>query len=69
MTDYGYVFSKALHEKLKCKIYAGVYVRTTEDDTLEIIIARNNEDLVFKMIIDNFSNKMLNGYSTDYAAY
>lgn len=69
MTDYGYVFSKALREKLKGKIYAGVFVRSTDDNTLEITIARNDEKLVFKNVIDGFSNKMLNGYSTDYAAY
>lgn len=69
MTDYGYVFSKALHEKLKEKVYAGVFVRSTDDDKLEITIARTNEDLVFKMEINDFSTKMLNGYSTDYASY
>lgn len=69
MTDYGFVFSKALHEKLKEKIYAGVFVRSTNDDRLEITIARANEDLVFKMEISNFSNKILHGYSAEYAAY
>lgn len=34
MTDYGYVFSKALYERLKDKIHAGIYVRSTIDDSL-----------------------------------
>lgn len=69
MTDYGYVFSKALHAKLKGKIYARVYVESTNDDKLNITISRSDEDLVFKMSIEDFAHKMLHGYSADYAAY
>lgn len=69
MTDYAYIFSKALHEKLKEKVYAGVFVKGTDDDKLEITIARKSEDLVFTMYIDNLGQKMLYGYSTEYAAY
>ncbi len=69
MTDYGYVFSKTLHQKLKEKIYAGVHVKSTDDDKLEIIIARDSEGLLFKMEVDNFSDRLLHGYSTDYAVY
>lgn len=69
MTDYGYVFSKALHERLKDKIHAGVYVRSTIEDSLEIMIVRNNEDLKFQTTINNLSDKMLHGYSADYAAH
>lgn len=69
MTDYGYLFSKILHTKLKEKVYAGVHVKSTPDDKLEIIIARTSENLVFTMYIDDFSTKLLNGYSTDYAVY
>lgn len=69
MTDYGYVFSKALHEKLKEKIYAGIFVRSTNDDSLEIIIARTGENLVFEMEIQDFANKILHGYSAEYAVY
>lgn len=69
MTDYGYIFSKALHEKLKEKVHAGVFVRSTNDDKLEILIVRKSEDLTFKVVIENFSDRILYGYSTDYAAY
>lgn len=69
MTDYGYLFSKTLHKKLKEKVRAGVHVKSTPDDKLEIIIARTSENLIFTMYIDDFSTKLLNGYSTDYATY
>lgn len=67
MTEYGYIFSSALHEKLKELIYAGVFVKQTLDDALEIVIARKSEDLIFKMYIDEFSKKILYGYSVDIA--
>ena len=69
MTDYGYLFSKTLHKKLKDKVRAGVHVKSTPDDKLEIIIARTSENLIFTMYIDDFSTRLLNGYSTDYATY
>lgn len=69
MLDYGYVFARALHEKLKAKVYAGVHVKCTEQDTIEVVIARTSEDLIFRMEIQNFSEKILYGYSTEYAAY
>lgn len=69
MLDYGYVFARALHEKLKARVFAGVHVKCTEQDTIEIVIARTSEDLIFRMEIQNFSEKILYGYSTEYAAY
>lgn len=69
MTDYGYEFSKILHGKLKTKIYAGIHVKSIPDDKLEIVIARTSENLVFTMYIDNFSDKIVHGYTTDYAVY
>lgn len=69
MTDYGYIFSKALHTKLKEKIRAGIVVRSTDDDVLQITIAREEEGLIFKMEIKDFASKLVHGYSTEYAAY
>ena len=54
MTQYGYDFSMALYAKLKERIYGHIYVKVTDDDEL---------------YINRFSEKMLNGYTTDYAAY
>lgn len=69
MLDYGYVFAKFLHEKLKAKVFAGVHVKCTEQDTMEIVITRTNENLIFRMEIQNLSEKILYGYSTEYATY
>lgn len=69
MLDYGYVFAKSLHEKIKEKVFAGVHVKCTEQDTMEIVITRTNENLIFRMEIQNFSEKILYGYSTEYATY
>ena len=69
MTDYGYVFSTNLHKKLKNKVRAGVFVKSTADDRIEIVIARSSENLIFTMYINDFSTKLLHGYSTDYASY
>lgn len=69
MTDYGYLFSTALYEKLKEKIYAGVFVKSTDNDELEVVIARKSEGLTFKTVINDLSDKLLHGYSTEYAAY
>ena len=44
-------------------------MKSTPDDKLEIVIARTSENLVFTMYVDDFSTKLLNGYSTDYAVY
>ena len=54
MTQYGYDFSMALYAKLKERIYGRIYVKVTDDDEL---------------YINRFSEKMLNGYTTDYATY
>lgn len=54
MTQYGYDFSMALYAKLKERIYGHIYVKVTDDDEL---------------YINRFSEKMLNGYTTDYATY
>ncbi len=69
MADYGYVFSVALQKRLKEKIYAGIFVKSTENDCISIVIARKSDNVVFKTQIDNFSQKILYGYSTEYAAY
>ena len=55
MTDYEYLFSTNLHAKLKERIQGGIFVKVNE----------NNFDMSFT----DFSNRMLNGFSTDYAAY
>lgn len=68
MTDYEYLFSMNLQAKLKDKIQGAIFVKVNENDSLVIKIMRqdgNNFDVSFT----DFSNRMLNGFSTDYAAY
>ncbi len=67
MADYEYIFSTLLHKKLKEKIVGHIYVAvrndilTTEIDTIG--------GIKIDISINDFANKLVNGYSTDYAAY
>ena len=68
MTDYEYLFSMNLQAKLKEKIQGAIYVKVNENDSLVIKVTRrdgNNFDVSFT----DFANRMLNGLTTDYAAY
>lgn len=68
MTDYEYLFSTILHAKLKEKIRGGIFVKVNEKDSLIVKIERkdgNNFDISFT----DFSNRLIYGFSTDYAAY
>lgn len=58
VTDYEYLFSMNLQAKLKEKIQGAIYVKVTRRDG-------NNFDVSFT----DFANRMLNGLTTDYAAY
>lgn len=68
MTQYGYHFSMMLYAKLKERIYGHIYVKQTYEDQLYIQITRR-DGLNFEVYIENLSEKMLNGYTTDYAVY
>ena len=61
MADYEYIFSTLLHKKLKEKIVGHIYVAVRND----ILITEIKIDIS----INDFANKLVNGYSTDYAAY
>lgn len=56
VTDYEYLFSMNLQAKLK------------ENDSLVIKVTRRDGNN-FDMSFTDFANKMLNGLTTDYAAY
>lgn len=68
MAEYEYLFTKALHEKLKEKIVGKIFVRAVARDRV-IIKIDSFGDLTFTMFLENFSEKILNGYSSDYACY
>lgn len=67
MQDYEYLFVTNLHQKLKEKVKGGVYTNVTEND--ELCIKISNGDLVYGMRLSNLSDKIINGWSTDYAVH
>lgn len=68
MMDYEYLFATTLQQKLKTKIIGRIFVKVTLDDQLFIKI-EHEDGLYYKMFIDDFSNRIRNGWSTDYAVY
>ena len=68
MFDYEYLFAMTLHAKLKEKIVGRIYVAVTREDELYVKV-ESVSDLTFIHTIEDFSHKIQNGYSSDYAAY
>ena len=66
--DYEYIFATNLHQKLKEKIVGAVFVKVTRNDELFINI-KSYGGIDYKAFISNFSDKLLNGWTTDYAMY
>lgn len=67
--DYERLFTDALFSALKEKIKGGIFVRVYSNDTLVVKISHHDNDPNFEMKFDNFSQKILHGWSTSYAAY
>lgn len=68
MKDYEYLFATTLHQKLKEKIVGSIFVKVTTNDELFIIIDSFG-DIKYKLWFDHFSERIVNGWSTDYAVY
>lgn len=68
MLDYGYLFETSLHGKLKEKIDGKIFVRVTREDALFVRI-ESYGGLTYKYYLENFSDRILNGLSTDYVTY
>lgn len=68
VTDYEYLFSMNLQARLKEQIQGAVFVKVDMDDNLIVKITRRDKNN-FEMSISNFSDRMLNGFTTEYAAY
>lgn len=66
--NYKYLFSTVLHSKIKEQVIGKVFTRVMYNDTLLISIT-SYDNVEFVMEISNFSEKILNGWSTDYAVY
>ena len=63
MADYEYLIAMNLHAKLKEKIVGKIYV-TVSDDKLYVRID-SFENLAWDLSIPNFSQMVLNGFSTE----
>ena len=63
MADYEYLIALNLHAKLKEKIVGKIYV-TVCDDKLYVRID-SFENLTWDLSIPNFSQMVLNGFSTE----
>ena len=61
------IFAYNLQQKLKDQIYGKVYVKVI-DEEIYISVACYS-DIRFEATISNFFEKILNGYTTDYACY
>lgn len=68
MTDYEYVFSTALHQKLRERIVGKIFVKVTRNDDLFVKI-ESYGGLTYKFVRDNFSDSIVNGLTTDFLAY
>ena len=68
MQDYEYLFSKQLHEKLKDKVKGKVWVKIYHDE-LHVKITNYNEVSKYEFVMNNLSNNILNGLSSEYLVY
>ena len=68
MQDYEYLFSKELHRRLKEKVKGKVWVKAYRDE-LHVTITAFEGELEYEFVEDDLSNKILNGFSSDYAVY
>lgn len=68
MMDYEQVFAMTLHQKLKEKVNGSVYCIVNQDNIL-IVEIKSRGDWTFNMQFDNFAERFLNGFSTEYAMF
>lgn len=68
MKDYEYYFATLLHTKLKEKLVGKIFVAVDRNDGL-IVNINSYGDINFKTRFDNFSERLLNGWSADYVVY
>lgn len=68
MSDYEYQFSMALHQKLKSKIVGKIHCYVIPKLDWLVVRIDTFGDLHFETRFQNFSRKLINGFSTDCAA-
>lgn len=69
MVDYEQLFAMELRKRLKNQIVGRIYVEVNRRDQLFVKIVRDDNMDKFELHLDNFSERMLNGWSTAYASY
>lgn len=68
MNEYEYTYSMALLSKLKCRIKnKRIFVTVTSDDDL-IIKIEHEDGLIYEVAFDNFSRRLIYGWTSDEAA-
>lgn len=68
MNEYEQNFTTIVHQKLKTKIKGKIYVEVNWHDEIYVKVI-NMDDLRYEHRITNFSERFLNGWTTDYAVY
>ena len=68
MLDYEYLFTTNLHSKLKENIKGGIFAKVNENDSLVVEIKRKDGNN-FGVSFTDFSNRVIKGFTTEYAAY
>ena len=68
MKEHEQYFAMTLQQKLKKRVIGRVFVKITYNDEILVVI-RYSDDEEFKIFIPNFTDKLINGLSTDYVAY
>lgn len=69
MRDYEYLFAMNVQQKLKDMVKARVYCKINPEDELYVEIEDRDSGIGYYCAIPGFSQKMLNGYTSEYAAY
>lgn len=67
MREIKQVFARNLGQKLAEKIFGKVSVKIYDDEIHVNIQCWTDMDC--EIVLNNFTNRIINGYSTDYAAY
>ena len=68
MMDYEYLFAMTLHQKLRERVYGKIFCEVNRDNVLVVEI-KSRGDWIFNMEFDNFSERFINGFTTEYAMY
>ena len=68
MSDFEKLFTLTLHGKLKDRITGKIFVKVIQGDILFVRIISYG-DTKYEYRLENFSERILNGMSTEYVAY